>query len=78
MSEPELVFDNINEFYKLKNKYENVNHKNKTKIINNPTLSWKERQTEFKKLKPKCINCKRPGGTAFITKLNKYSAIIFI
>ena len=25
MSEPELVLDNINEFYKLKNKYENVN-----------------------------------------------------
>ena len=71
MSIPEVVSDNINEFYKLKNKYENIIHKNKTKIINNPTLSWKERQTEFKKIKPKCINCKRPGGTAFITKLNK-------
>lgn len=71
MSEPELVLDNINEFYKLKSKYENINHKNKTKIINNPTLSWKEKQTEFKKIKPKCINCKRPGGTAFLTKLNK-------
>ena len=71
MSDPEVVFDNINEFYKLKNKYDNVNHKNKTKIINNPTLSWKERQTEYKKIKPKCINCKRPGGTAFITKFNK-------
>ena len=72
MSEQEVV-DNINAFYKLKNKYENDYRKNKNKLINNPTLSWKERQTEFKKLKPKCINCKRPGGTAFITKLNKDS-----
>jgi hypothetical protein len=71
MSTPEVVLDNINEFYKLKNKYDIITHKNKTKIINNPTLSWKERQTEFKKIKLKCINCKRPGGTAFITKLNK-------
>jgi hypothetical protein len=70
-SESESVLNNINEFYKLKNKYEQNNQKNKNKILYNPTLSWKERQTEFKKLKPKCINCKRPGGTAFITKLNK-------
>ena len=73
MSESEVVLDNINAFYKLKNKYENDYRKNKNKLINNPTLSWKERQTEFKKLKPKCINCKRPGGSAFITKLNKDS-----
>jgi hypothetical protein len=73
MSESEVVLDNINVFYKLKNKYENDYRKNKNKLINNPTLSWKERQTEFKKLKPKCINCKRPGGSAFITKLNKDS-----
>jgi len=65
------VLDNINEFYKLKNKYENNIKKNKNKILNNLTLSWKERQNEFKKLKPKCINCKRPGGSAFLTKLNQ-------
>ena len=67
------VLDNINEFYKLKNKYENDIKKNKNKILNNPTLSWKERQNEFKKLKPKCINCKRPGGSAFLTKFNEDS-----
>ena len=70
-SESELVLNKINEFYKLKNKYEKNNDKNKNKILNNPTLSWKERQNEFKKLKPKCINCKRPGGSAFLIKLNK-------
>lgn len=70
-SESESLLNNINEFYKLKSKYETYNQKNKKKILNNPTLSWKERQTEFKKIKPKCINCKRPGGTAFLIKLNK-------
>ena len=57
-SESESVLNNINEFYKLKNKYETYNQKNKNKILNNPTLSWKERQTEFKKIKPKCIYLK--------------------
>lgn len=73
MSESESILNNINEFYKLKFKYETYNQKNKNKILNNPTLSLKERRTEFKKIKPKCINCKRPGGTAFLIKINKDS-----
>jgi hypothetical protein len=40
---------------------------NKKKIINNPTLSKREKRSEFLKLKPKCINCQRPGGTKFKT-----------
>jgi len=57
-----------NEFYKLKNKYETEINLNKKKIINNPNLSSKEKRTEFKNLKPKCVNCKRPGGTIFSIK----------
>ena len=38
---------------------------NKSKIISIPGLSWRERQKEFKKLKPPCINCKRPVGSKF-------------
>jgi hypothetical protein len=64
----ESVESAINEFYKLKNKYEiEIFKKNKT-ILNNVTLSSKEKKNEFKKLKPKCINCKRPGGTLFSVK----------
>jgi hypothetical protein len=69
--EKEIIENNINEFYKLKSKYETEINKNKKKIINNTTLSKKEKQQEFKKLKPKCINCKRPGGTLFSIKNNE-------
>ena len=64
----ESVESAINEFYKLKNKYEIELFKKKKTILNNVTLSSKEKKIEFKKLKPKCINCKRPGGTLFSVK----------
>lgn len=62
---PESV---LNEFYKLKNKYELEIMKNKKIIMNNLSLSPKEKRQEYLKLKPKCINCKRPGGTIFSVK----------
>uniref|UniRef100_A0A6C0IEM0 Uncharacterized protein n=1 Tax=viral metagenome TaxID=1070528 RepID=A0A6C0IEM0_9ZZZZ len=69
MEEPnESVENAYNEYYKLKNKYETEIMKNKKKISNNQSLSAKEKRSEFLKLKPKCINCKRPGGTIFSTK----------
>ena len=55
----------VSEFFKLKSKYESQINANKKKIMNNPTLSKREKRSEFLKLKPKCINCKRPGGTKF-------------
>jgi hypothetical protein len=66
--EPETPEFALNEYYKLKNKYEVENMKNKKKIMNNTTLSNKEKRQEYVKLKPKCINCKRPGGTLFSVK----------
>jgi hypothetical protein len=66
--EPETPEFALNEYYKLKNKYEVENMKNKKKIMNNTTLSNKEKRQEYVKLKPKCINCKRPGGTIFSVK----------
>ena len=57
----------LNEYFKLKLKYEGQIMTNKKKIMNNITLSNKEKRSEFLKLKPKCINCKRPGGTIFKT-----------
>jgi len=61
----ENVEEAVNEFYKLKNKYESDIKKNKKQIIGNNALSKKEKMIEYLKLKPKCINCKRPGGTKF-------------
>lgn len=62
------AIDAFNEYYKLKNKYESDYNKDKQKIIKNKQMSWKEKRNEFKQLKPKCINCKRPVGTIFSIK----------
>jgi hypothetical protein len=62
------VNEALNEFYKLKSKYESDFNKDKQKIIKDKNLSWKEKKQEFKQLKPKCINCKRPVGTIFSVK----------
>ena len=59
------VKEALNEYFKLKQKYENQIAVNKKKIINNVALSKREKRTEYLKLKPKCINCERPGGTKF-------------
>jgi len=62
------IIEYFNEYYKLKNTYETTLNKEKQKIIKNKTLSWREKRNEYKKLKPKCINCKRPVGTIFSIK----------
>ena len=66
MDTPDIK-ESINEYFKLKNKYETLIMTNKKKIINNPYLSNREKRSEYNKLKPKCIHCKRPGGTIFST-----------
>jgi hypothetical protein len=69
--ENESVENNINEYYRLKSKYNNDNEKNKKKILNNKMLSIKEKKAEFKQLKPKCVNCGKPGGTTFASIISK-------
>ena len=61
------VNDAIFEYYKLKEKFENEIEINKKTIINNQNLSNKEKRIEFLKIKPKCVNCRRPSkkGTIF-------------
>uniref|UniRef100_A0A6C0LJY3 Uncharacterized protein n=1 Tax=viral metagenome TaxID=1070528 RepID=A0A6C0LJY3_9ZZZZ len=61
----------LNEYYKLKSKYEADFNKTKKKIINNPDLSKKEKQREFQRLKRSCVNCKKIGGTLFTNSLNE-------
>jgi hypothetical protein len=61
------IEDVMNEYYKLKEKFENEMTTYKKKIINNNNLSNREKRSEFLKLMPKCVNCKRPSkkGTIF-------------
>jgi len=70
MSE-DSVENKINEYYRLKSRYEEENQKNKNKIRNNKQLSLKEKKNEFQQLKPKCVNCGKPGGTTFASIINK-------
>jgi hypothetical protein len=65
ISEKKDYLDALNNYYKLKETYENNFNKEKTNIKNNNNLSWKERRMEYKSYKPKCVNCKRPVGTIF-------------
>jgi len=71
-------YEALDNYYKLKSNYESSIQKEKTKIIKESNKSWREKRIEFKKLKPKCINCKRPVGTRFSQIYNiEESATIF-
>jgi len=64
--------EGINKFFKLKKKYEDINHKNRAKIFRT-TKDNKLRRRLLKQYVPKCINCNRPGGSIFGLKDSKYS-----
>lgn len=61
------VLSTIDEYYKLKNKYEKNIFNKKKNIINNVNLTKKEKINKINQLK-KCINCKKIGGTIFLNK----------
>jgi len=61
----------INEFYRLKDKYENNYYEEYIKPILKRKIPKKEKRVEFSKLpKNKCINCERAVGTIFNIKYN--------
>ena len=66
--------DAIFEYFKLKEKFENDMNINKRKIINNPTLSNREKRSEYMKLMPKCVNCKRPSRRGSIFSITYHPA----
>ena len=61
----------MNEYFKLKNKYESTIQKELKKIIRDKNLTKREKKTTFQSFKPKCINCSRPVGTLFSSKNDK-------
>ena len=65
----------INDFYKLKAKYDEKILKIKQKIKNKNTLTKKDKQKEFRNTQFKCVNCNRQGGTLFEIKKNKLNAL---
>lgn len=62
--------DALNEYFQLKKAFDNQINNYKKKILNDSSLSNREKRSEYLKLMPKCINCKRPSkrGTIFSNK----------
>jgi len=62
----------INEFYRLKEKYESVYYEKYVKPIIQSDKSKREKRVEYSKLpKHECINCKRHVGTIFKISSNQ-------
>ena len=71
MNGDQELYRALNTYYSLKSEYEDNVDKLKKKIMQNKTLSSKEKHKEFRKMKPKCINCNRPVGTIFDIRFQK-------
>tara|TARA_Y100000768_G_scaffold383921_2_gene366936 strand:- start:737 stop:1528 length:792 start_codon:yes stop_codon:yes gene_type:complete len=69
------VSDAINNYYKLKKKYDKQIIDDKRKIINNDNLTKKEKRLKFKQIKKKCVNCGNRGGTIFSNNNNTLTAV---
>jgi hypothetical protein len=63
--------ESLHQYYSYKDKYESNLKKDKAQIIKLEGLSWREKRIEFMKIKPKCINCRRPVGSIFSTKVQE-------
>jgi len=65
----------INEYYKLKQKYEEQIKKKTDIIKKNTELTKREKHLLYTEQKKKCILCKKDGGTIFEDKNNILSAV---
>jgi hypothetical protein len=74
-SENTDFLDKLEEYYKLKNNYEIKLREKKNAILNNDSLNKREKQEKYSKLKMKCINCNKTGGTIFENNQGTLSAI---
>jgi hypothetical protein len=71
--EPEEQIENmdkLNNYYRLKEKYEHNKNELKSSIMKNTTLNRRSKKASFLSQKPKCVNCKRRVGTKFSNKYN--------
>ena len=58
----------IDSYYKLKQKYEKQFEDYKNKLRKNDSLTKLEKKNLFRQFQPKCVNCKKVGGTLFTNK----------
>jgi len=62
-------------YYKLKQQYETSLQKQKLNIMSKTLLSKREKRKKIMQLQPKCINCKKPGGTIFTNTNDRLKAV---
>ena len=67
--------EKLNEYYKLKNKYEHKKQSQINTILKDDKLSMKQKQEKYRKLKTNCINCGRNVGTIFNNESGNLTAI---
>ena len=68
MARPHISLDDaLHEYYKLKDKYDEIYDKKKNSVLTDDTLSLTHKRKKIQKLKAvrKCIVCKAVGGTIF-------------
>lgn len=64
----ETLINAINDYYKLKQKYEKQQKDYIKKIRKNEDLTVSEKRRLYKSFQSKCINCKNSGGSIFSNK----------
>lgn len=71
----QMTKDAIQEYYKLKTKYEDKEQRTKHKILQDESLDNKSKRFALSTLKTKCVKCDKLGGTLFIEKNNTLRAL---
>jgi hypothetical protein len=58
-------YNELEDYYKLKTKYEDIKKKKISELIGNKSIDYNEKKQILAKFKPKCTNCKGDGGIIF-------------
>lgn len=67
--------DAIEEYYKLKKKYDEKEQRKKRKIVQDESLDKKTKRIALSSLKSRCVNCGKLGGTLFTETNNTLRAL---
>jgi len=70
--------ETLDKYYKYKSEYEDQISKKKKQIIDKRELSLKEKQEEYKKFIPNCINCKRKVSSIFTNEYDEEKQTRFL
>ena len=72
---PSKYLDELNTYFRLKQKYEKKLDDEKQSIIKNRDLTPREKRQKYQQYRVRCVNCRQTGGTIFSQKGNVYSAV---